>query len=160
MGSGKSTLGRALATALNWPFVDLDDEIERAAGMSINALFDDRGEEGFRGLEQDLLRSWSEKSGYVVATGGGTPVQSANRAIMRRSGVTVYLETPLAAIVERLGSAPDDRPLLEGRKGTKLAQFVTDHFARREAYYLESDISYPTEKGVDGLVRLLRDYSM
>lgn len=112
MGSGKSAAGRKLAERLGVPFVDLDSEIERRAGMTVREVFERHGEPEFRRLEQEALRATGELPDAVVATGGGTPTFEANARWMRANGVSVWLNPAFATIVARIGGlGKQDRPL-------------------------------------------------
>jgi 3-dehydroquinate synthase len=103
MGSGKSTIGRALARKISYRFEDLDAIIENRAGKTIAAIFADDGEETFRDLETDCLRRAASRSSLVLATGGGTPVRADNRAVLERRFSTVYLEITLDQVMQRVG---------------------------------------------------------
>jgi shikimate kinase len=112
MGSGKTTVGRLLAGRLGIPFVDLDGEIERRAGMTVREIFDRHGEPAFRSLEAEALAAAAALPDAVVATGGGTMAFEANFRLIRASGLSVWLHPPFAAIVTRIGGAgKSDRPL-------------------------------------------------
>ena len=106
MGSGKSTLGRALAQRVpGCAFIDLDEEIERRAGMSVREIFDTLGQERFRALEADTLRSLCPPEGTqvcVVATGGGTPCRPGAMEWMNAAGTTVLLRASDAVLLRRL----------------------------------------------------------
>ena len=107
-GSGKTTLGRALAEALHRPFVDCDAEIERAAGMPIPEIFRTQGEAAFRALESEIIARFGKESGQVVATGGGAPLREENAVALRQNGVVLRILRP----VELLATA--GRPLSAG----------------------------------------------
>ena len=107
-GSGKTTLGRALAEALHRPFVDCDAEIERAAGMPIPEIFRTQGEAAFRALESEIIARFGRESGQVIATGGGAPLREENAVALRQNGVVLRLLRPVELL------ATDGRPLSAG----------------------------------------------
>jgi shikimate kinase len=111
MGSGKSTVGSILARKLGYCFVDLDSEIEKEAGMKITDIFKKRGEPAFRGLETECLRTMADRTGIVLAAGGGTPVEEANKEFFQNSAATFFLKTPLETALSRAG-VDGSRPLL------------------------------------------------
>ena len=103
MGSGKSTLGRALADRLGRPFVDTDAEVERMLGLSIREIFETQGEAVFREAEQDVLSdALRPDEPIVLATGGGTPCADGAMEWMRRRSLVVALQPPLDVLIERL----------------------------------------------------------
>ena len=110
-GSGKSTVGRELAGRFGVPFVDLDAEIERQAGMRVSQIFSERGEPGFRALEAAALLAASGSDPAVVACGGGVVLEPANRIALRNTGICVYLDVPLHQLEQRVRPAAD-RPLI------------------------------------------------
>lgn len=112
MGSGKTTLGRRVAARLGLKFIDCDQEIERRTGATVTLIFDIEGEEGFRDRETELLHELSQRRGMLVATGGGVVTRPDNRRLMRRSGLVVWLRTPVAHQLDRL-SRDKSRPLLQ-----------------------------------------------
>jgi shikimate kinase len=111
MGSGKSTIGRRLALRLGLPFCDADEEIERAAGLSITELFAKYGEPHFRDGERRVINRLLQKGPSVLATGGGAFVQPDTRAAILQHGIAVWLDVPVATLVERT-SRRNTRPLL------------------------------------------------
>jgi shikimate kinase len=103
MACGKTTVGRCLAQALERPFLDLDVEIERQTGKTINQIFAESGEAAFREIEQAVLVSGDYEAAAVVATGGGTFCRDGNRAYMQQTGVTIWLDLPYTEAVRRVG---------------------------------------------------------
>jgi len=110
MGSGKSTVARHLARRLVWNYLDLDALVVRHEGASIAAIFADSGEAGFRRIERHVLRQAVQKPRTVVALGGGTPVSTANREVIGRHAMSVWLRVGFAVCRERV-AGDDSRPL-------------------------------------------------
>jgi shikimate kinase len=109
MGSGKSSVGRALSKRLGWALIDLDAEIERSEKMTVQEIFARHGEQHFRDLERVHLERASTRRNVVVALGGGVYVKAENREIADKSGLTVWLKADLATILQRVkidGSRP------------------------------------------------------
>ncbi len=115
MGSGKSTVGRRLAHRLGSQFLDLDQEIERRAGMTVREIFERLGEPAFRQMEHEALLATAEYpnvADVVVATGGGTVTFEANARWIGRQGIAVWVNPAFATIVARIGGlGKHDRPL-------------------------------------------------
>lgn len=132
MGSGKTTVGRAVAARLGWAFVDLDDEIERAAGRAIPEIFDRFGEAGFRDREHAALRAQADRSlsgaRFVLALGGGTYAFARNRDLLRQAGPTIWLDADSGTLWDRVRES-SHRPLARDR-----AAFDRLHEARRHSY--------------------------
>lgn len=137
MGSGKSTLGKALATSLELPFRDLDEQIEAHAGSSIKELFAAGGEIAFRKLETQVLTDEVQREeGHVLALGGGTPCYGQNLDILHKAGVkTVYLKLSLATLLERLKRGQAKRPLIADLTEEQLEEFIRKHLFERQFYY-------------------------
>lgn len=130
-GSGKSTLGYALAAALNRPFFDLDVVIEAQAGMSVAQVFDAEGENGFREREINTLRSIPPRPQAVYALGGGTLLNPEARAVAEKDGLVLCLNADLDTLLWRLRSEGGIRPLLAGDSTVKLQALLaerTDHY--------------------------------
>lgn len=137
MASGKTTLGRALATACaDRCFVDLDEAVEARAGRAVAEIFATDGEEAFRVLESEVLRQVS-CPGAIVACGGGTPCRSENMDWMLAAGTVVHLVTDTDTTVRRLLLAPGRRPLVDALLGDEdaLRRRVEDMQAARAHYY-------------------------
>jgi shikimate kinase len=112
-GSGKSTVGKKLASKLNYSFLDFDGEIERKEGATIEAIFSLKGEPYFRQIEAQILSKVSERQkSLVVATGGGTPCYYNGLELMNSTGVTVFINVSPDVLIQRLKS-DTSRPLLK-----------------------------------------------
>ena len=111
MGSGKTTLGRRIAPALDLEFLDLDEELERRCGVEVSVIFEIEGESGFREREHALLAEIASDHGRVVATGGGSVLREDNRQLLRDHGLVVWLNASVAQQLKRL-ERDKRRPLL------------------------------------------------
>jgi shikimate kinase len=112
MGSGKSTVGRLLAAACGFDFVDCDRELEQRAGTSIANIFELEGEPAFRQREAQLLEELTGRPRLVLATGGGAVLSESNRQLLRSRGLVIYLQASADEIARRTrGDAT--RPLLQ-----------------------------------------------
>jgi len=114
MGAGKSTVGRRLAQRLNLRFVDADDEIEAAAGMTIPEIFERYGEAHFRDGERRVIRRLLSEPRQVIATGGGAFMNDETRALIASEATSIWLKADLDTLVRRCAKRTD-RPLLRGR---------------------------------------------
>lgn len=138
MGSGKSTLGKALAQRCEVEFIDLDDYIEARAGKKIREIFADDGEAAFRDLERRMLVEVSEKDNVLVACGGGTPCFGDNMALMNSRGTTILLQTSHERLLERLKRGRHKRPLIASLSDDELDLFIREQLAKRMPYYSKS----------------------
>lgn len=137
-GSGKTTLGKKLASQLGFTFLDLDQLIEVEKQMSIGEIFASEGEQGFRLLEQAALKSTAQMQSSVIATGGGTPCFEDNMEWMNNHGKTIYLKANPALLKERLVAGMSKRPMLNGLKAEDLQDFLEQLLSVREPYYTKA----------------------
>ncbi|MBK7929193.1 MAG: shikimate kinase [Bryobacterales bacterium] len=132
MGSGKTTVGRLLADEMGWPFFDLDDDIEAAAGCTISELFASKGETEFRRIEHEALKARVHQvtSGVplVLALGGGAFAQADNRALLEDAGISIWLDAGMDLIRQRIADETH-RPLAQDPE-----RFTALYEQRREAY--------------------------
>lgn len=142
MASGKSTVGRHLASALNLDFLDSDSVIEKRAGADIPWIFDIEGEERFRDREEKVIEELTRRRGVVLATGGGVVLREVNRRRLSERGTVVYLNAPFESLVSR-ATGNSRRPLLEGADaGEKLAELIDQ---RADLYTQTADIEIHTD---------------
>jgi shikimate kinase len=155
-GSGKSSIGRRLAQHLGLEFIDADQEIEAAAGMSIADIFAQHGEPYFRAGEARVIARLLDKGPQVVATGGGAFVNADTRALVRARAISVWLKADVDLLLRRV-KRKNDRPLLRvADPEAVLKRLLTE----REASYAEADIivtslDVPHEAVVEALVKAL-----
>lgn len=136
MGVGKTSVGKRLAGALGIPFVDADEEIEKAAKLTIPEIFEAFGEAGFRDGERRVIARLIDGTPKVLATGGGAFVNSETRALMLGKAITVWLDSDVDTLFERV-SRRGNRPLLQqGNPRETLTRLKTE----RESFYAEAPI--------------------
>ncbi|MBK6800928.1 shikimate kinase [Novosphingobium sp.] len=147
MGVGKSSVGRKLAGLLHMPFVDADEEIERAAQMSISEIFATYGEPYFRDGERRVIARLLDgplaERRKIIATGGGAFVNAETRALILRDGIAVWLDSDVDTLVERVGRK-DTRPLLRGGNPREIIARLK---AEREGAYAQAPIHVMSTSG-------------
>lgn len=139
-GSGKSTIGKALAKKLDLPFFDLDAAIISQIGESISTYFEKNGEEAFRKIESQALTNWCSHSLHgILATGGGTPCFFDNMKKMNEAGFTVFLNCPPKKIAQQLSEKGiNKRPLLKNLHGEELEQHLQGILQERLPFYQQA----------------------
>ncbi len=143
MGAGKSCIGRRLAALLGLDFVDADTEIERAAGCTIEEIFERHGEAAFRDGERRVIKRLLGQAVQVLATGGGSFMDPATRAAIRAQAVSVWLRADLDLLLRRTGRR-NNRPLL--KRGDPRA-ILERLMAERYPVYAEADIVVDSADG-------------
>jgi shikimate kinase len=141
MGAGKSTVGKRLARRLGLPFVDADEEIERAADHSISEIFDRFGEPAFRDGERRVIARLIEGPLKVIATGGGAFMNEATRALILERCTAVWLDADIETLADRVGRR-DTRPLLRVAEPKAVLEELA---ARRNPIYAQAHLRVPTE---------------
>jgi len=145
MGAGKSAVGRPLAEALGYRFVDADQVLEQAAGRPIPAIFEVDGEEGFRELETAVLDRIAGWHSLVVATGGGVVTRPMNWGHLRQ-GVVIWLDAASDLLLSRLQADPTPRPLLASEDpSARLAALLQ----ARQPLYAQADLRVAQQEGDD-----------
>jgi len=141
MGSGKSHWGKIWAEANQRSFIDLDAVIEEKAGKTVAAIFELNGEDYFRGLEADALRTCAALQNTIVACGGGTPCFHENIQWMNEHGTTIYIACTSTEILERVLLEKEKRPLLKKLNRTELLFFIEQKVKEREPFYSQASLT-------------------
>lgn len=162
MASGKSTVGPQVADRLGLDFRDLDEIIEASAGRTIPEIFAEEGEMGFRQRETRALWDTADWEDVVVALGGGTIVDDANRAFAKEKGLLVYLQVPAETIVERVAEDAAHRPLLQDDQGEPLAppamrQRIERMLSERRSAYEQAHVTVDAGRPPDALAEILAE---
>ncbi len=154
MAVGKSVVGRKLARKLKWSFVDLDQAIEKAEGLKVQAIFERDGEAHFRELEKQKLGEVLEREAQVVATGGGAVVDEENLRLLKKRSLLVCLTATPRTLMRRSGSGRG-RPLLQG--GDKKRKIET-LLQQRETVYAQAHLVIDTsDLSIDGVVNKIME---
>ena len=159
MGVGKSTVGRRLAARMGLPFVDADEEIERAAGMSIADIFERFGEDHFRDGERRVISRLMDGEPKIIATGGGAFMQADTRAEILAHAITIWLDADIDVLVDRV-SRREGRPLLAGKDPRAV---LAELSAKRNPVYALAPIhiksmSAPHEATVEKIMKALEEW--
>ena len=161
MGTGKSSLGKMLASKLGRPFVDIDKKIEDDTQLSIPKIFERYGEAHFRELEKSAVKELSERRGLVIATGGGTVKDEENLRLLKNSGVLICLTASPEEIFYRTARR-GERPVLDGG-GSERLETIKRLLAERQEFYARADYHVDTTTWspiqiVDDICRYLRRF--
>jgi shikimate kinase len=135
MGSGKTTVGKALAKELELPFYDLDWYIETRMRKKVSQIFAERGEDGFRQIERNMLHEVAEFEDVVVSCGGGTPCFFDNMDYLNQQADVVWLKADPEVLQKHLLMGKGDRPLLKGKSSDELLLFIREQLKVREPFY-------------------------
>jgi len=140
MGVGKTTIGRRLADYFHLPFVDADEEIEKAAGRSIADIFAEFGEAGFRDGEQRVIARLLDEPVRILATGGGALTHPLTRERLKEKAITIWLKTDIKVLARRVANKPH-RPLIKNRDPIEV---LKEHVKTRYPLYEMADIVVDT----------------
>ena len=156
MGAGKSTVGRRLARRLSLPFIDSDEEIEKAAARSVSEIFSDFGEANFRDGERRVIARLIGGPHKVIATGGGAFMDERTRNLILERCIAVWLDADIPTLSERV-SRRGHRPLLQGKDPAAVLETLAE---ARRPFYAQAHIhirseSVPHERAVDMIVAAL-----
>ena len=135
MGSGKTTVGKALSKETGMMFYDLDWYIESRMRKSVSQIFAEKGEEGFRKIEYNMLHEVAEFEDVIISCGGGTPCFFDNMDYLNQQGDVVYLKATPETLYKHLMMAKIERPLLKGKSSEELIAYITEHLKERAPFY-------------------------
>ena len=135
MGSGKTTVGKALSKETGMMFYDLDWYIESRMRKSVSQIFAEKGEEGFRKIEYNMLHEVAEFEDVIISCGGGTPCFFDNMDYLNQQGDVVYLKACPETLYKHLLMAKVERPLLKGKSTEELIAYISEHLKQREPFY-------------------------
>jgi shikimate kinase len=135
MGSGKTTVGKALSKDTGMMFYDLDWYIESRMRKTVSQIFAERGEEGFRQIEHNMLHEVAEFENVIISCGGGTPCFFDNMDYLNQQGDVVYLKATPETLYKHLMMAKVERPLLKGKSPEELIAYITEHLQERAPFY-------------------------
>ena len=139
MASGKSSFGEKLARHLAIKFLETDALVEEKSGLSIDELFDLRGEEYFRTIEKQVLREIDYSDRCVISLGGGTICNNESLDFVKSKGTLFYLRLELPILIGRLRKNREKRPMTKGLSDEAIADLVKNKMHEREPYYLRAD---------------------
>jgi len=145
-GVGKSSIGRRLAAALDMPFRDADEEVERAAGRSISEIFAERGETEFRSGERRVIARLLDEAPHVLATGGGAYMNPDTRRLIREKAVSIWLRADIEVLARRV-ARKNNRPLLMDRDPLEVLTALAEV---RHPVYAEADITIDSVESPHG----------
>ena len=135
MGSGKTTVGKALSKETGMMFYDLDWYIESRMHKTVSQIFAEKGEEGFRKIEYNMLHEVAEFEDVIISCGGGTPCFFDNMDYLNQQGEVVYLKASPETLYKHLLMAKIERPLLKDKSADELIAYITEHLKQREPFY-------------------------
>ena len=138
MGAGKTTVGKTLARELGLPFYDLDKYIEARMHRTIPEIFAERGEEGFRKIEHNMLHEIAEFEDVIISCGGGTPCFFDNMDYINKNSTTIYLRASINVIWKHIHMGHTIRPLLQGKSDDDAILFIQNQLKDREIFYLRA----------------------
>ena len=135
MGSGKTTVGKALSKETGMMFYDLDSNIESRMRKTVAQIFAEKGEEGFRKIEHNMLHEVAEFENVIISCGGGTPCFFDNIDYINQQGEVVYLKATPEVLYRHLLMGKVERPLIKNKTPEELVAYITEQVAKREEFY-------------------------
>lgn len=152
MGSGKTTVGKKIADMLGYKFIDSDSEIEKTEKMTINEIFDTKGEEYFRQVEQNFLKSIDQSRNIIVSTGGGMVCKDSSLNLVNEIGYSIYLKVYPKELYRRLKTQKERRPLIKNLSDSELQNHINSQLIVREKYYNKANYIVDASKDINQIL--------
>jgi shikimate kinase len=140
MGTGKSYWGKIWSSQHNLKFIDLDNEIEKKIGLSVDAIFEKKGEDFFRIVEAQTLIELDQFDNCIIACGGGTPCFKNNMDWMNKNGTTIFLNATPSKLLENILNDNKERPLLKKTNKGELLFFIEMKLKERMEFYNKANV--------------------
>lgn len=155
MGCGKSYIGRHVAELIGMDYMDMDLEIEARTGKSINQIFEDIGEAGFRNLETKFIAALETKNDLIISTGGGAPCFGNNMELINKKGISIYLNRSKEIAFEQLLKGQAKRPLIKDMTVEELSNFYDKKLNDRKIYYEKANF-FAGDRDFVAIAKLIR----
>jgi shikimate kinase len=160
MGAGKSFWSSKIAKWIKSGGYDLDDLIEMMEEKTVSEIFEEQGEEYFRKSETKILKWFTEKKKFVLATGGGTPCIQGNMDWMKKEGLVIWLDASIEVLVARLSDQKAHRPLIANLNNDELAKFLQIKIAERTPFYKQAHYQLSGDQITEGaLKKIIQNYA-
>ena len=145
MYSGKSTIGKKLAKAMNLKYIDTDNIFEGKYNITVAHFFEKYGEELFREFEHKILLEAIENENAIISTGGGLPCFYKNMELIKQNGISIYLKMSPLSIIHRINHSKKKRPLLQNKSPEELQTYIETLLKQREIFYNQATITIKGE---------------
>ncbi len=152
MGSGKTTVGKAVAEALNFEFVDSDYYVQQKLGRTISEIFAENGEEYFRNAETEALKELATKTNTVIATGGGAVLKAENISLLKSSGLVVFLDVSPETVINRLKNDTTRPLLMRPDRDNVIRELLT---LRKPLYLTAADVVLTAENNAQNTSKII-----
>lgn len=145
MYSGKSTMGKKLAKAMNLKYIDTDNVIETKYNITISSFFEKYGEDLFREFEHKILLESIKEDNVIISTGGGLPCFCNNMELIKQNGISIYLNMSPLSIIHRINNSKKKRPLLQNKSPEELQNYIETLLKQREIFYNQATLKIKGE---------------
>ena len=154
MGSGKTSIAKALAKSLGWRFYDSDFEIERKQGISIKGIFDTKGEKYFRKLEKEIIHELFNNKFSIISLGGGSIINKTVRKLIEKKAISIFLKVDINVLLKRLKKNYKKRPLLIE---ANIKDIISQLNIERLKYLERADIIVENNKNINETIKIINE---